>query len=263
MKTTIFLRNCVNRLLLTCVIAASAGSLHGMEIQKQPSPITLPLTYYHFSHDVLPPEIAQQIFVKLFETHGIDLAQLPHEIEQRCKNDYWLVKYINKLIKLCGYLLASELCERFFPHAKVSIWIEGFPNWKHTPLHYVVEYNCLEVAQILLKIAGDKASTLLTMQDYSGWTALHFAAYKNNTENVKLLLGVAGNKVWELLSMKSNYDSTSLHCANNNTETIKLLLDAAGDNAPTLLAMKRGDGETAFDLANSETKEVMRKYMTH
>src|SRR5262245_8923326 len=122
----------MNKLLLTLIILAGAGSLHGMEpykqldIGEQPncitlspetklSPITLPQTYHQLRLQYLSnehfslPEITQHIFS--FQLSGVDLAELPQKIEQSCKDPVSLVRYIRSLVNSCGYELASELCK--------------------------------------------------------------------------------------------------------------------------------------------------------
>ena len=217
-----------------------AHALHGMEMQNQlnilvdqsqcipltpskdkQSPITLAQTYYHFSrpsHDLLLPEIAQQIFWLQLGT--VDLADLPLKIEQKSPEPF--VKYLETLIPSCGYLLASELCEYFLKQKGISL-CDIQDEYKRTCLHYVDKNP--KVAEMLIKIAGDTASTLIAMQTTYGWTALHWAA------------------------------------DNNCTEIVTLLLNAAGDKVQDYMAMKTNDGKTAFDFATPAVKKVIKQYM--
>ena len=289
------------------------GALNGMELKSnmmsrcmaltsseiKPSPITFAETYYHFSHDLLLTEIAQQIFLLRLELSDVDLK----EFQQSYEHPESLVKYIKKLIDSCGYSLASELCERFFSSTKISICDIKYPNdWAgdRTSLHYAAEKNYPEVIRILIKIAGGDAWKLLTMKDYALWTALHRAAFSNSIESTNFLLDAAGDKVWELLTMRDIGGRTALHRSAFNKNIVMLLLNAAGDNAPILVAMRDIDNSTAlnhaagcnkienmklildsagdkawelltvkdnhgctiFDNASSEKKELMQKYMT-
>ena len=75
------------------------------------------------------------------------------------------------------------------------------------PLHIAASYGKdTEIIKLLLKAAGDKTWTLLTIKDIDGWTALHFAARNGSTEMVKLLLNTAGDNAWTLLTTKSKDD---------------------------------------------------------
>ncbi len=257
----------------------------------QPSPITLPQIYYHFSNDLLLPEIAQHILsLQLGDTN---LAK----IEQSSKSPEHLVKHIETLIHSCEYLLASEVCTWFFHHAKISICdIQDLK--KNTSLH--LNKNT-KVAQILIKIAGNNAYTFITMQNINGWTALHSPAMSNNVEMVKLLLDMTGDdaskltliqttegwtalhdavyhdsikivellltaasdKKWTLLAIQDTRDWTALHQAAyyNCIESIKLLLNAANNKAQDLIMIPDNIGRTALDLANPEIKKVMQEYM--
>ena len=67
-----------------------------------------------------------------------------------------------------------------------------------------------EIIKLLLKAAGDKTWTLLTIKDNNGWTALHYAAKNGSTEMVKLLLNAAGDNTWTLLTTKSTM--AKQHC---------------------------------------------------
>lgn len=161
--------------VLTLAILITTMSAQGME--NKPSPISLLQTYYHLSHDKLLPEIAQQIFSLHLGLSNVDLKKLP----QSCDRPEAFINYINSLIDSCGYSLASELCERFFSGAKISI---------------------------------------CDIKDSNHWTALHWAANKNNTESVKLLLNAAGNKVGELLAMQNNDGETAFNLANVQAKEI-------------------------------------------
>jgi hypothetical protein len=256
MKKTIFL------FTLLC-----AHALNGMEMQdqldlpvEQPSPITIAQTYYHFSHDLLLPEITKQIFWLQLGT--VDLAKLPLEIEQNRTSPEHFVEYLETLIASCGYLLASELCEYFLKQKEISL-CDIQDNDKSTCLHCA--YRSPKVTALLIKIAGNNASTLINMQDIYGYTALHQAAFYNRTEIVTLILDAAGNAASTLLTIQNKNGNTALHWAANNkkTEIVKLILEAAGDTASTLIAMQDKNGNTALDCARPETKEVMKKYMTN
>jgi ankyrin repeat protein len=285
-----------------------AHALNGMEIHKQsdlpvgqPSPITLAQTYYHFSHyhfspDLLPSEIVQHIFWLQLGT--VYLANLPVKIEQKSPEPF--VKYLETLITSCGYLLASELCEFFLKHKKISLcdiqdefkntclhWayrsskvmamlikiagntastlIAMQNNFSDTALHQTALNNRTENVKLILDAAGDNASTLLAMQNNSGSTALHCAASYNYIESIKLILDTAGNTASKLLAMQNKSGSTALHCAAiyNYIESINLILDAAGNTASKLLAMKNNSGGTALYWGNRKTKEVMQKYMAN
>ena len=254
----------MKKLLLSLILLASAQPLAGMETQKQLDllvdqpqctklasskiksfPMTAAKTYHYLSHDLLIPEIAQQIFLLQLELSGVDFKKL----SQSCEDTESLVRYIKTLIDSCGYPLASGLCEWFFAHTEVLLCTLKDGN-NNTPLYYAIKHKYQKVAKILIQIAGDNAWTLLTMQDIYDQTALHWAARNEKTEGVKLILDAAGDNAWTLIAMQNTIGSTALHWAghNNRTENAKLILDAAGDNAWTLITMKNDQGKTAFDL---------------
>jgi len=142
------------------------------------SPISLAQTYHYFSHDEqLPPEITRQIFFLHLRLNNVDFK----ELQQSCKDPSALVEYIKSLINSCGYPLASELCERFFSGAQLSI---------------------------------------CDIKDSNHWTSLHRAANNNRTESVKLLLNAAGDKAGELLAMQNNDGETAFNLANAQTKEI-------------------------------------------
>jgi len=216
----------MKKLLLTLATLVGAGSLHGMESQKQLSPISLAQTYHQFLHSdpKLLPEITQHIFSLHLKASGIDLVTLPQKIKQSCKDPKSLVQSIETLIDSCGYQLANKLCKLSFPQ-KISI-CDIKNALKETPLHRAIYHN-LEVAKILIKIAdnNDNVWTLLTTKECFGKTALHIAAYYGQIE------------------------------------IVKLLLDSAGDNALTLRTMKDTDGNAAFDIATPNVQKVMKEYV--
>jgi len=273
----------MNKLLLALIIITGTASLHGMELEKKldlvvdrpdcmpltsselkSSPITFAQTYYYLAHEVLLPEITQQIFCLQLKVCGIDLAQLSLEIKQSCKDPDIFVKLITALIESCGYNLATELCKQFFTYAKISICdIKDKKNGKKTALHYAASKDNIEIVKLLLDLAGDNVGTLLTMKGYSR-TALHFAAADGHANIVKLLLDTARDRVWILLTMKDGDNWTALHWAawKGSRETVKLLLDAAGDKAQVLMDI-RGllRRETAFDRAKPKVQEVMKPYL--
>jgi ankyrin repeat protein len=280
---------------LDLLIDQSQCTMPTSSTDKQ-SPITMSQLYYHFSHpshDLLLPEITQQIFSLQLGT--VDLADLP----LNCKSPESFVKYLEALITSCGYLLASELCECYLKYKEISLCDIQDEN-KRTCLHKSISPK---VTEMLIKIAGDTASTLIAMQNTSGSTALHWAAWNNRTEIVKLLLEAAGDTASTLLTKQNEYGNTALHYAadnnctesvklileaagvdackliameatsgytalhyaanHNNTEIVKLLLDASGDTTSTLLTKQNEYCKTALHYANPATKEVMQKYMTN
>lgn len=226
----------MHKILLTLAILISARSLHGMDSTplcelrrtgkevKNLSPMTLSQLYYHFSHDLgLLPEIIQQIFS--LQCGDVDHTKVLDELKKYSNNPDHFVNYLETLIISCGELLASELCECFFVREKVSICdIQG--EYKRTCLH---RSKNPKITQILIKIAGEKAWELLTMQTDYGSTALQVAAY------------------------------------NNRTEIVELLLKAAGTNAQDLIIIQDKLGKTVLENAYVEPKikEVMQKYMTN
>jgi len=246
----------MKKLLLVLALLIGAGSLHGMEVQKQSDHMTLvsskvksspinPSQIYGQLSKLLLPEIAQQIFLLQLELSGVDFKTF----SQSCENNWSLVRYIKTLIDSCGYPLATGLCEWFFAHAKVPLCtIKDVSD--NTPLHYAIKHNYQEVAEILIQIADDNAWILLTMRDVYDQTALHWAAQKDRTEGVKLILDAAGDNAWTLLIIQNTIGSTALHWAaqNNRTENAKLILNAAGDNAWMLLTLENDKGKTALDL---------------
>jgi ankyrin repeat protein len=244
---------CMNRLALALVIITSSVSLCGMEMQDQldlpvdkQSPITFAQTYHHFSGALLP-EITQHIFSLQLGT--ADLADLP----LNCKSPEPFVKYLEILIASCGYLLARELCECYLKHEKISLCDIKNEN-KQTCLHYTAKNP--KVTEMLIKVAGDTASTLIAMQTTSGSTALHYAANYNNTENIKLILDAAGDTASTLIDMQDTSGYTALHYAasKNCTEIVKLLLDTAGNTASTLIAMQNKIGWTALHYAANKNR---------
>jgi hypothetical protein len=242
---------------LDLLIDQSQCTMPTSSTDKQ-SPITMSQLYYHFSHpshDLLLPEITQQIFSLQLGT--VDLADLP----LNCKSPESFVKYLEALITSCGYLLASELCECYLKYKEISLCDIQDEN-KRTCLHKSISPK---VTEMLIKIAGDTASTLIDMQDKNGETALHYAADNNNTEIVKLLLDAAGDTASTLIDMQNKGGLTALHSAAsyNRAEIVKLILDAAGDTTSTLLTKQNEYCKTALHYANQETKEVMQKYMTN
>lgn len=255
----------MNKLILVLITLISAQSLHGME--NKPSPITFAQIYYHFSHNLLDPDIAQQIFFLQLKSSNVNLEKL----SQSCENRESLVEFIKTLIDASGYSFASEVCEQLFLTQKISIFpIVWGENYGY--LGYALMERYLDVARILIKIAGDNIWTLLTTRyGYNNQTILHQAA-STNAESVKLILDAVGDKKWELLIMKEDITGyTALHRAvcngnDDHTERIKLLLDAAGDNARKLIAMEDSCGQTALFFASAERslskeEKVIKKYM--
>jgi len=223
------LMNYMNKLLLALVIATSVTSLVGMEPQEpnvynqqqcmtrvssQIKPFTFAQAYHYFSHDLLLPEIAQQIF--LLQLGNINLEKLP----ESCKDTNSLVEFIAMLTQSWDYPFAGELCERFFSHEKISICDVKKGVLGKSPLHHAINYGYLNVTRVLIKIAGDKTWTLLAMKDYSGSTALHYVACRNNREGVKLLLDAAGHQAPELIAMKNGYDETAFDLAHITIQKI-------------------------------------------
>jgi ankyrin repeat protein len=248
----------MNKLLLTLIMLISVGSVHGME--TQPS-MTLPQLYYCFSHNLeLLPEITQHIF--FLQCGNSNLA----ELEQNCKSPELLVNYIETLIDACGDTLASEICECFFKHNKISI-CDIQDKYKTTCLHLSKSPN---VTQILLKIADDTWK-LLTIQTSSGFTALHFATCNKDIDNVKLLLDAAGNNVYELIAMQTiadqedNYTALKMAVIVDQTEMVKLLLDTAGEKAQDLIMIKDNEKQTVLDDENNlpEINEILQSHMTN
>lgn len=233
----------MNKLLLALAIVAGTGSLHGMESQElcvaqpnqktlispeiTPSPMSLPQTYHQLAN-LLLPDIAQHIFLLQLKESGVDLAELPKLIEQSCKNPTDLVLLINLILSTCGYELAAELFERYFPHATISI---------------------------------------CDIKDNLEWTPLHVALYCDpesvNIENmVKILIKIAGSHTWKLLSARSIFGKTALHHATrhtvNNAKVIPFLLAVAGDNAQDFIAMQSNNGQTAFEQSSIEIPAFRR-----
>ena len=172
--------------------------------ETQPSPMTLSQLYYHFSHDVLDPDIAQQIFLLQLMSSNVDLKKFP----EFCQNSLLLLTYIMRLINSCGYSIASEICERFFARSEISICDIGSCE-KMTGLHFAVTCVLPKVAEILIKIAGNDTWKLLTMTDHYGNTALHLTRYTNNIPLAKLILDAAGDKALTLLTMKNRCGTTA------------------------------------------------------
>ncbi len=248
----------MNKLFLTLAIISSL-SLSGMESPKQLTPITLPQTYYCLTAELLP-EIAQHIFSLQFDLMS---QNFQNTIIKNHNDPVNLVEYIKELITSYGYLLASELFEQSFLHAKVSICdIKNY--YGQTSLHIAPQKsNDLKIAQILIKIAGKNAWKLLTKKDILGETALHYAIRCSNVEMAKLFFDTAGNNAYKLLA-KKNYDYwTGLHYAvyacENNVKMVNVLLDAAGDNGYKLLIMQTKYGQTSLHRAvfNKQIKIVM------
>lgn len=225
------------------------------ELEKQPTPMTLAQLYYHFSHDLeLLPEIAQHIF--FLQCGDSNLT----EIEQNCKHPELLVIYIEKLISSCEYLLASEICECYFKHNKISL-CDIQNHYKYTCLFYGKNPK---VTQILLKIAGNNVWKLLTIQNTHNATALHFAAGNNYTETIKLLLHAAGDNAYELLAMRNDNKRRALYTAIFNLKdikTVKLLLDAAGKKAQNLIMEQSEREEEILCRATPEINEILQSYM--
>lgn len=246
----------MNRLLLTCIMVAGVGSLHGMEVQqKQVSPI-MPQVYNYFAKN-MDADVAREIFLLQLQTSGVGLAKNPRKF----------VQFIKTLLNSCGYDLTIIIVKQFFDHTKLSICdIEDISNtFSHTPLCYAIQHSYLTIAQMLLKIAGDKVWELLMAQDIYGYAALHDATHPRDIDKLKLLLNAASDNAWAPLTRQTTSGKTALHLAaffDDNIESVKLLLDAAGDKAEELLTMQNIYGQTALDRANPITKEVMQKYMT-
>ena len=95
-----------------------------------------------------------------------------------------------------------KLCEYFLKHKEISL-CDIQDEYKNTCLHYASKNP--KVTEMLIKIAGDTASTLIAMQNTFGRTALHCAANNNHTEIVKLILDAAGDTASTLIAMQNTY----------------------------------------------------------
>jgi ankyrin repeat protein len=253
----------MNKLLFAFIILIATGSLHSMksrrqldQIIEQPhntlthhlSPISLPMTY-HYLRNFLLPEVVQLIFS--FHLGNVDLAQI--KTEQICKDPGSLVKSIQLTLASCDSRLTIELYKQYL----CNISLFNIKNsYNETPLHSVIQNikdakYCLNLAQILIKIADNNTWPLLSMQDEDNETALHPAARNGHTEVVKVLLDAAGDNAWTLLTMRDKDNETALHIAAGYgyTEAVKVLLEAAGDNTWTLLTMRDRDNKTALHIA--------------
>lgn len=238
----------MKKLLLILLFFAHAGSLHGMELEKKLSPITLLQTYQYFSH-VLCSDTARLIYSFQFNNN---LAEFLENIDNSyCCCLEFPVKHIEALVSSCGYVLAKKICEYYFKKAKRSI----------TNCRDVKNRTCLfftnnpEVVQIFIDIAGDDADKLVAMRKHHGETALHRHVNCNNTKIVELILNTAGKKAYNLLAMENfNYNYTALHFAayGKNTQITKLLLNAAGDKVYDLLMKQKTDCLSAFHWAIEE-----------
>ncbi len=250
----------MNKLFLTVAITSTL-SLYCMESPKQLTPITLPQTYHYLAGELLP-ELAQQIFALQFGF--VDPTKFLNKIEQSVNSPKDLVKYINTLIRSCGYLLASELCDWFFHHAKISI-CDIKNDSGQTSLHYVASYFAgvgdSKIDQILIKIARDNAYKLLTMQCDRGCTALHEAACNTKCVGmVKFFLDTAGDNAFKLLAVQDKYGRTAMHEATqvDNIEVVKLFLAIAGDNIWNLLNIEENTyGRTVFGMFESQEMHTM------
>ena len=237
----------MNKILLTLVMLISATSLYGMdstsdfaptfvkgwssdrslcELQrtgkevKNPSPMTLPQLYYHFSHDVFGSDIAQHIL-------SLQCGDVTFEkIKQSSKYPDLLVNYIETLIPACGELLASEICEHYFKHAQISIY-DIKDVHKQTSLHLTINRK---VIQILLRVVGDNAFKLLTIQDDNGWTALHMAAYFSRIKIAKLFLNAAGKKASDLIKLKIENGKTALDLVCDKSEIKEVIQSYVTNN---------------------------------
>jgi len=240
----------MNKLLLSLILLfTGVGSVYGMKLQKDKlSPITLPQTYHQLSQ-LLLPDVACHIFS--LQLGNIDLTKLPLKIEQSCTNLDTLMQLMQALIKSCGYNLVRELFKQFFPRKKSICLIQN--QYGETVLYQVSNDCHIDIAKILLDVAGDKSWELLTKK---GRILRETALHKAHSDKVaKLLLDAAGNNAWALLTMKDTIGETALHTA-VNTSVVKFLLNFAGDNACKLLTIRDNAGDTALHrAARSENLE--------
>ena len=127
----------------------------------------------------------------------------------------------------------------------------------------------LNVAQILLHIAGKKKTRFLQMKTWDGDTPLHIAVFSNDIEMIKFLLNSTGENsenMYNLLIMQNTHEWTSLHEAvhYNHITIVKFLLNVAGDKVQELIMIKNKWKKTALDLAHStEAKDIMQEYLTN
>lgn len=192
----------MKKLLLAGIIVASAGSLHSME---QVSPVKLQQIYYYFT-DNLTQDVAQQIFMKLFEAQGIDFASL--DINKIDNAEAFLTKLLNG----CHYDFVVEIAKALLNKKGISI-CDIKDEDRSTLLHKAVDK--LMMTKLLIEIAGDNISTLLLEKttNYRQDTVLHLAIKQDQVETVRLLLKAAGNDVKALLECCDGFNKTPLSLA--------------------------------------------------
>jgi ankyrin repeat protein len=167
------------------------------------------------------------------------------------------VEYIEKLIFSCGYTLATEICECYFKHNKISI-CDIQNEDKDTCLH--INENP-KVTHILLKIAGDNAYELITMQNASSETALHehvLIKHKNGLEIIKIILDTANDKKYQLLAMQNSLNYNVLYRAIywGSLDMVTFLLDSAGEKACNLIIKH-------YCIHDSKKEKVIQKYLSN
>lgn len=208
----------MKKLLLAFTIVASAASLHGMEAPKQVSPI-MPQVYNYFAMN-MDADIAREIFSLQLKTSSVDLVKNPDKFMQ----------FIKTLLNSCDYDLTIKIGKQFFNHTKLSI-CDIKDRFNVTPLHVAV-YTDLMTTKVLIEIAGNNLWTLLTTKLNASYTIpLHWAVEFGCIDTVKLLLDAAGDKARELLTYQNIRGEIPLDLAmerkKNSEEMVTLIMNVA------------------------------------
>lgn len=216
----------MKKLLLTCIIIASAASLHGMEAPKKLSPIALPQIYHYFAKN-MNADIARHILSLQIRESGIDLETFETSLKDACKHPGEFMTFVEESLAKFGYNLTFALCKQSLNQAKLSI-CDIKDKESGVLLHYVGIRNPMLV-KTFLELAGDKVWTLLTRRDtVCGYAIpLHVVVRDGLTQTVKLLLDAAGDKAKTLLKYRTEFGSTPLDLAKrfNREEIIQLITE--------------------------------------
>lgn len=123
-----------------------------------------------------------------------------------------------------------------------------------TALMVAAENGHLEIVNLLLRTAGDKAYILISTRSYDGKSALVFAAKNGHLSILNTILEAAGEKAPEVVYPAKGFelDRTALKISveNGRADIVSALINAAGNRTIHLVFSKTGAmGETALMLA--------------
>jgi ankyrin repeat protein len=119
----------------------------------------------------------------------------------------------------------------------------------HTPLHYAVAKNDLELVRELINHQAD-----VNCQDNYGWTALHYASFNGLSTMVEELIRHGDIKF--NIQTNDSGKGTVLHCASvtGNLAIVKLLIPYVDRT------IQNNHGKTALEVGTNEIKEFISNY---